>query len=331
MAAKDYYETLGISRTATDKEIKQAYRKLARKWHPDVNPGDKSAEERFKAINRAFEVLSDPDKRKKYDQHGERWEQADQFAKAGAQAGGWGFPGGGGGSTTFEYERPIGGTEDILESLFGGFQGGRMRGTRQPRRGQDVEQPVEVTLEEAFNGTTRLLQTQAEEACPNCAGLGSVQKKPCPMCRGAGKVLRPKRLEVKIPPGVKDGSRVRVAGEGGMGQAARGDLYLVVSVLPHSVFERTDGDLRVEVPVSLTKAVLGGEVEVPTLKGKRIVLTIPAETQNSKVFRLAGQGMPGLDGTSKGDLYAKVKVVIPTGLSQEEKKLFQELKKHRPD
>ncbi len=330
MAAKDYYEILGINRTAAEKDVKQAYRKLARKWHPDVNPGDKSAEEKFKAINRAFEVLSDPEKRKKYDQYGERWEQADQFARAEAQGGTSGFPGGG--RTTFEFEGMPGEGEDILESLFGrGFQGGRMRGARRTRRGEDVEQPVEIALEEAFNGTTRLLQTQAEEACPNCAGLGSVQKKPCPMCRGSGKVLRPKRLEVKIPPGVKDGSRVRVAGEGGVGAGPRGDLYLVVKVLSHPQFERLDGDLNVEVPVPLTKAVLGGEVEVPTLKGKKIVLRIPPETQNAKVFRLAGQGMPHLGANGKGDLYAKVKVVLPAGLTSEEKSLFEELRKHRPE
>ena len=333
MAGKDYYQVLGVSRTATEKEIKQAYRKLARKWHPDVNPGDKSAEQRFKEMNRAYEVLSDAGKRKKYDQYGERWERADEFAKAGAQGAGWDFPGRGGG-TVFEFEGTPGESGDIFENLFSGFQmGGRGRTSRRPRRGQDVEQPVEVTLEEAFQGTARLLQTQAEDTCPNCAGLGSIQNKPCPMCRGSGKVLRPKRLEVKIPSGVNDGSKVRVAGEGGpgMGGGPRGDLYLVVKVLPHNVFERTDGDLQVEVTVPLVVAMLGGEVDVPTLKGKKIVLKIPAETQNGRVFRLVGQGMPHLGGGSKGDLFTKVKVALPTGLNPQEKELFQELRKLRPN
>lgn len=334
MAGKDYYEILGVSRTATDKDIKQAYRKLARRLHPDVNPGDKSAEEKFKEINRAYEVLSDSEKRKKYDRYGEKWEQAEQFAKSGAQGQAWGFPGGGDGAqgTAFEFEGEPGEAGDFFESIFSGM-GGRGRMGRRPRRGQDIEQLVEIALEEAFNGTTRLLQTQTEDTCPNCVGLGRVQNKPCPMCRGSGRVLRPKRLEVKIPPGVKDGSRVRVAGEGGpgVGGGTKGDLYLVVQVQPHPAFERTDGDLHVEVPVPLTVAMLGGETGVPTLKGKKIVLKIPPETQNGKVFRLAGQGMPKLGESAKGDLYAKVKVVLPTGLSPKEKELIQELKKLRPD
>lgn len=335
MASKDYYQILGISRTASEKEIKQAYRKLARKVHPDVNPGDKSAGEKFKEVNRAFEVLSDADKRKKYDQYGENFEQAEQFARAGgAHSQGqrqYGFPGGGEG-TTFEFA-DAGDSAELFESIFSGMRGGRGRGTRRPRRGQDVEQPVEITLEEAFNGATRLLQTQAEEACPNCAGLGTIQNKPCPMCHGAGKVLRPKRLEVKIPTGVTDGSRVRIAGEGGQGAGggARGDLYLVTQVQPHSVFERKDSDLHVEIAVPLTVAVLGGEVEVPTLRGKKIVLKVPAETQNGKIFRLGGQGMPKLNDASKGDLYARVRVVLPTGLGPGERQLFEELRKLRPE
>lgn len=333
MAGKDYYQILGVPRTASEKDIKQAYRKLARKWHPDLNPGDKSAEAKFKEINQAHEVLSDAEKRGKYDKYGENWEQAEQFAKAGGGATGhtWGFPGGGG-DTVFEFEGDPSQANDMFESLFSGFQGGRGH-ARRPRKGQDIEQPVEVTLEEAFNGTSRLFQTQSEETCPNCAGLGMVQNKACSMCRGGGKVQRPKRLEVKIPPGVKDGSRVRVAGEGAAGVAggAKGDLYLVVQVLPHSLFERKDGDLHVEAPIPLLTAMLGGEIEVPTLKGKKVVLKIPGETQNGKVFRLAGQGMPALGDSRKGDLYARVKVVLPTGLSSEERELFEKLRKARPD
>ncbi|MDO8473375.1 MAG: DnaJ C-terminal domain-containing protein [Dehalococcoidia bacterium] len=335
MSGKDYYKILGVNRTASEKEIKQAYRKLARKVHPDVNPGDKSAEGKFKEVNRAFEVLSDAEKRKKYDQYGDNFEQAEQAAKAGAAQGQqWGFPGGSGGEggTVYEFGDSAD-TGDLFESIFSGMRGTRGRASRRPRRGQDVEQPVEITLEEAFNGTTRLFQTQAEETCPNCAGLGTIQNKPCPMCRGTGKVLRPKRLEVKIPAGVTDGSRVRMAGEGGQGLAggARGDLYLVTQIQPHGVFERKEADLHLEVPVPLMAAVLGGEVEVPTLKGKKIVLKVPAETQNGKTFRLAGQGMPKLGDSSRGDLYAKVRVVLPTGLGAGERQLFEEIRKLRPE
>ncbi|MEW6034389.1 MAG: J domain-containing protein [Chloroflexota bacterium] len=331
MAKRDYYQVLGIGRNASEKEIKQAYRRLARKLHPDVNPGDKAAEERFKEVNRAYEVLSDPEKRKKYDQFGDQWEQADQFAKAGAQQGpAWGFPGGT--DTFFEFEGAPGdmGAGDLFEGLFQRFQTGRGRAPRQ-RRGQDVEQPVEVTLEEAYRGTARLLQVQAQEACPNCAGLGIAQNKTCPMCHGSGAVLRPKRLEVKIPPGVKDGSRIRMAGEGGPGTAGgpKGDLYLVVHVLPHNIFERTEDDLHVKVAVPLLTAVLGGEVDVPTLKGK-VSLKIPAETQNERVFRLTGQGMPHLGDSTRGDLFARVSIVLPTNLNQKEKELFQEMKRQRP-
>ena len=324
MPGKDYYQILGVPRNATEKDIKQAYRKLARKHHPDVNPGDKSAEARFKEINQAHEVLSDPEKRKKYDQFGENWQYADQYARAGGQQQqpAWEFRRGG---TQFDFGDTGGpeGFEDIFDSI---LRGSRGRTSRRPHRGQDVEHPVEVTLEEAYGGATRMLELQSEELCPTCRGKG------CQTCGGAGAVLRPRRFEVKIPPGVKDGSRVRIAGKGGPGQmgAEAGDLYLIVSVRPDSLFQRTDDDLNVEVPVNLADAVLGGEAEVPTLEGKKLALKIPPETQNGKIFRLAGQGMPRLGNNTRGDLYAKVKVVLPTRLSPKEKELFQQLKGMRP-
>jgi molecular chaperone DnaJ len=231
---KDYYKILGVSRNASEKEIKQAYRRLARKHHPDVNPGDKSAEAKFKEINEAHEVLADADKRRKYDQFGDQWQYADQFAKAGAQE-----PFGGGETVFRNFESGDTETSDIgsiFERMFGGAT---TRASRRPRRGADKEYPLEVTLEEAFNGTSRILQTQAEEVCQVCGGRGALKNAPCYACGGAGRVLRPKRLEVKIPAGVKTGSRVRVAGEGGAGLAggAKGDLYLVITVKPHSPFE----------------------------------------------------------------------------------------------
>ncbi len=295
MAGKDYYSILGVSRNATEREIKQAYRKLARKYHPDVNPGDKSAEARFKEINAAHEVLSDADKRKKYDQYGDQWQYADQFAKAGYKTPpGWDFSRGSDNSG-FYYasgEEDVGGMFDDLLRQFGGGGRGRVRS----RRGQDIEVSVEITLEEAYQGSTRMVSVDGQ------------------------------RLEVKIPPGVTEGSRVRIAGKGnpGYGGSQRGDLYLIISVKPHPLFERKGDDLSVDIQVPLTVAILGGEVEVPTLKGK-LVLKIPPETQNGRIFRLAGQGMAKLNDSSRGDLLVAVKVVLPTKLSSREKELFREL------
>jgi molecular chaperone DnaJ len=326
MAGKDYYQILGVSRNASEKEIKQAYRRLARKHHPDLNPGDKSAEAKFKEINAAYEVLSNTEKRKKYDQFGEQWEYADQFAKAGGQERvRWDF---GKGGTNFEYG-DLSGLGDIFSSLFGDSGiGSRMR--RGSRRGQDIESTIEVTLDEAYHGSTRMMQLQTEEPCTACGGTGRVGNRVCTICNGAGGKIIPKRLEVKIPAGVKDGSRIRIAGEGGPGLAgdSKGDLYLVVKVLSHKLFERKGDDLHTEVSVPLATAILGGEVRLPTLNGN-ISLKIPPETQNGKVFRLAGKGMPQLGNSKYGSMFAKVKVVLPTNLTEEERKLFERLRSLR--
>ncbi|MCL5026337.1 MAG: DnaJ domain-containing protein [Chloroflexi bacterium] len=332
MPGKDYYQILGVKRDATEKEIRQAYRKLARKYHPDVNPGNKAAEARFKEIGEAYEVLSDKEKRAKYDQFGDAWQYAGARAPGGGAAGTPFDFGGGPGNYQVHFE-DLGG---ISEEGFGGifdqiFGAGRARqAARRPRRGRDYEQPVEVTLEEAFHGTTRIMQLEGTEPCPACGGAGHVKGQVCVDCRGAGTRVRPRRLEVKIPAGVRDGSRVRIAGEGGPGASGgqKGDLYLVVSVKPHTLFERKEDDLYEEVPVLLTVAILGGEVQVPTPKG-RVALRIPPETQNGRTFRLSGQGMPHLQGTGAGDLYAKIKVVLPTNLSPRERELFQELDRAR--
>jgi len=318
MAGKDYYSVLGVSRQATESEIKKAYRRLARKYHPDVNPGDKAAEARFKEINEAHEVLSDKEKRKKYDRFGDKWQYADQFQEAQRQS-------------PFGEFRRAGGPgfhEEVdLDSIFGDLLGGAFSRRRaRPRRGQDIEYPVEVALEEAYLGARRNIALQTEEPCSGCNGTGHIQNLPCSVCRGSGTTSSVKRLEVKIPPGVRDGSRVRIAGKGGPGYAggASGNLYLVVKVKRHRQFERRGDDLYVEVPVPLTVAVLGGEVTVPSLKGK-LALNIPPETQNGRAFRLAGQGMPHLGDSSCGSLFARVSVVLPTRLSAEEKKLFERL------
>ncbi|MBI3744886.1 MAG: J domain-containing protein [Chloroflexi bacterium] len=312
MAKRDYYQVLGLSKNAAEKDIRQAYRRLARQFHPDLNPGNKGAEEKFKEINEAHEVLSNLESRKKYDQYGHEWKHADQYARASRAA-----PGGGPQTWRWEQRSGPGGVQfetedlgngdmgDLFGSLFGRGRRGRAGAATPPMRGEDLEQPVEVTLEEAYAGTKRLLGIQSE----------------------AG----PRRLEVKIPPGVKTGSRVRIAGEGGQGYSGgpRGDLYLVVTVRPHEVFERKDDDLYVDVLVPLADAVLGGEVTVPTPSGKSVVLKIPEETQNGRSFRLGGKGMPHLGGKGSGDLYARVKVVLPTSLTSRERELFAELRKSR--
>jgi len=334
MAGKDYYKILGISRTATDKDVKAAFRKLARQHHPDVNPGNKSSEGKFKEVNEAFEILSDPEKRKKYDQYGENWQYGDQMAEAARQqqppGGGWNFNQSQGGPQGTSFE------QGDLEGIFGDLFSGRGAGTRsrapRARRGQDIEYAVEVSLEEAFNGTLRSLSLQSEQTCATCLGTGYIQKVPCSVCWGTGVLPVVKKLEVKIPAGVKDGSRVRIAGKGAPGSAGgpAGDLYLVMTVKPHLLFQRKEDDLYVDVPTPLFTAILGGEVKVPTLKGTKLALKIPFETQNERVFRLVGQGMPHLGDSQRGDLLAAVKVTLPTELTREEMALFEKLKLLRP-
>jgi DnaJ-class molecular chaperone len=330
MEYKDYYKTLGVARNASQEEIRKAFRKLARKYHPDVNPGDKQAEAKFKEINEAYEVLSDPEKRQKYDALGPNWQE---------QFGGFGYQPGGTRTRTYTYRTGTGGIpfdfgdatgfSDFFEALFG--RGARSTINTVRRQGEDIEQPVEVTLREAYTGGTRTFIVQSPETCPTCKGTGEVNGKVCATCQGEGLQMRTKRLEVKIPPGVDNGSRVRVAGEGqpGIGGGPRGDLYLVISVKPDPQFERKGDDLYVDIPVELTTAMLGGEVPVPTPDGRKVLLTIPPETQNGQVFRLAGKGMPRLRGSGYGNLYARVQVVLPTGLSAREKQLFAELKRER--
>jgi molecular chaperone DnaJ len=330
MAGKNYYDLLGVSKGSSDKEIKQAYRRLARKYHPDVNAGDKSAEAKFKEINGAYEVLSDKEKRKKYDKYGDKWQYADQFEQAEQQQAQYRqyAPGGGG---TYHFGGDIGGLDSIFEEMFGGARTHGFSRRSQPRRGQDLESPIEVTLEEAYHGTSRTISLQMETPCPVCKGSGMIQNLPCSTCRGSGVVPDIKRLEVKIPAGVATGSRVRIAGKGqpSYGGGTSGDLYLKITVKSHTQFERHGDNLHVNVPVPLATAVLGGEVQVPTPKGK-LALKIPPETQNGRTFRLKGQGMPHLGKAERGDLTARVSVVLPTQLSDKEKELFRQLSEIRP-
>lgn len=319
MARRDYYDVLGVPRSASEKEIRQAYRKRARQYHPDLNPNDKQAETKFKEIGQAYEVLSDADKRKQYDRWGHDFEKIEQARKAGAGAGASGgsgpFGAGGYSSGPFTWTSTGGGgfggasgtgtvDDENLGSLFDQILGGMGRsGSRRngPARGEDAEYPVSLTLEEAFSGTTRLLQISPPSGPPQT-------------------------IEAKIPAGVADGSRVRIAGKGSLGinGGQPGDLYLVVSLKPHPRFARDGDDLTVTVDVPLYTAVLGGEVLVPTLKGSRLALRVGPETENGQRFRLAGQGMPMTSG-ARGDLYAEVRVVTPKGLNDRERELFQEL------
>jgi DnaJ-class molecular chaperone len=322
MEFKDYYQTPGVPKTASEKEIKQAFRKLARKFHPDVNPNDKAAESRFKEINEAYEVLGDQEKRKKYDELGANWRMYEQAGAAGAggpfgggtwnvNAGGAGGRGGYRTMTREEMEGLFGDANpfsDFFTTFFGGGGGFEEaaggRGRARQRQGRDVEHEIELTLEDAYHGAMRRLSLQHDGHA--------------------------RTVDVRIPAGVNDGSRVRVSGEGehGVGGAAAGDLYLRVRLATHPRFERKGRDLYVKAPVPVTTAVLGGEAEVQTLAGRPARLRVPALTQNGQVFRLKGFGMPAVGKPDeKGDLYARVEVQLPAQLSTEERAHYEALAK----
>lgn len=373
---KDYYEVLGVPRTATEKEIRSAYRKLARQHHPDLNPGDKNAEERFKEVNEAHEVLTDADKRKLYDRFGEDWQRYrdagftgdEQFTTpgpsgaAGSRAGRgatfdpndfnrWYSSQGGdsGGYTFYSTEEGDDAHSDFFETLFGGrgspfdrfggFSSTRTRAqprarTARPQRGEDVEVPVEISFDEAFRGTKRQIQLQVSEPCPTCGGTGEVRGQECPTCDGTGFVRRTKMLEVNIPAGIASGKRVRMAGQGGPGLSGggAGDVNLIITVRPDRRFEREGDNLKTEVDVPVTTAVLGGEVEAPTPTGK-VALTVPAGTQSGRSFRLRGMGMPKLRDRKgeRGDLLARARIVVPTDPSERERELYEELRQIRQE
>ena len=386
MPAKDYYQTLGVSRKATEKEIKQAYRRLARKYHPDVNPGDRSSESRFKEISEAYEVLGDAKLRTQYDQFGHLGEHWRQAAQAGAAGYGWPGPGESGprgsspGGFSYTYRTgpgvnyepgnvgDLGNMGDIFDVFFGRGPSGATSGARtRAARGTDLQTPVEVTLEEAFTGTTRAISLTVPMPCSQCGGLGAapdgiqscpqcggrgmtseggplamgtpcgrcggsgqVVTKPCTRCGGRGATQDTRRLEVKIPAGVADGSKVRMRGQGAAGAqgGSSGDLYLNVTVKPHHIFRREGDDLYLDLPVTFPEASLGAEVEVPTLKGK-VKLTVPPGTSSGRSLRLSGMGMPHLRGKGSGDLYARVNVVVPKRLNKQEQSLIEQLQQLR--
>lgn len=353
---RDYYEVLGVEKHASDSEIKKAYRKLAMKYHPDQNPGDKTAEEKFKEVNEAYEVLSDADKKARYDQFGFAGVDPN-FAGGNPFQGGNPFGGFGG----------FGDLGDIFGDFFGGFGGGTQQRRNSPTKGQNVAAAVEITFEEAAfgtekevnvsriktcdtcggngcakgtspetctycNGTGTVRSTRQtafgtftqQAACPQCGGTGQTIKSPCPTCKGKGKVRNNKKLTVKIPAGIDDGQSVRVRNEGNAGSngGPNGDLLVSVRVMPHALFQRDGSNVLCEMPITFSQAALGAEIEVPTLDGK-VRYTVPEGTQTGTTFRLRGKGIPYVGYKTRGDQYVTVVVETPTKLSKEQKELLR--------
>jgi len=344
---RDYYEVLGLNRDASDEDIKKAYRKLAMKHHPDRNPDSKEAEDKFKEAKEAYEVLSEPEKRRAYDAYGHAGVNP-QMGGMGAEAAGFGG-----------FAEAFG---DIFSDIFGGGQG---RGRSSVFRGADLRYNLEIALEQAArgtetkiriptmepcetchgsgakpgthpktcdtchgSGTVRLSQGffSIQQTCPTCHGSGKMVTDPCATCRGAGRLKKHKTLAVKIPAGVDDGDRIRLSGEGeaGVNGGPPGDLYVVIHLKPHAVFERNGDDLHCEMPISFTHAAIGGEIEIPTLDGSAKI-KVPAETQTGQVFRLRGKGIKGVRSTYPGDLLCEVVVETPVRLTDRQKELLREL------
>jgi molecular chaperone DnaJ len=360
MAKRDYYEVLGVERTATDEEIKKSYRKLAVKYHPDKNPGDKTAEEKFKELGEAYEALSDQQKRAAYDQYGHN--AFDPRARANA---GGGFGGGGGFHDPFDIFREVfsgggGGGGSIFEEMFGG--GGGDESSR--NRGADLRYDLEVSLEEAAQGCEKEISFSKNDVCeschgsggepssqrkacptcgghgqviasrgifsvrqpcPRCEGLGFVIDRPCKVCRGSGRKEKASKVKIVIPPGVDTGTRLRSRGNGeaGMRGGKTGDLHIVIHVKQHEIFQREGDDLMCEVPVSFVNAALGSEIEVPTLTGKAQI-KIPAGTQGGTIFRLRGRGLRNVHHDSQGDLHVRIVVEVPSKLNPAQRQKLQE-------
>jgi molecular chaperone DnaJ len=341
---RDYYEVLGVKKDASQQEIKKAFRKLARKFHPDVNPGDKSAEQKFKEINEAYEILGDEQKRQQYDQFGkEGFEGAQGFDGFDARGFGGGF----------------GGVEDIFSNFFGGFQQ-----RERPAAGADLLTALNISLEEAYKGVTKPLSLRREvsctqcggsgaedsqtcsnckgagvvrqgkgffnisQPCPSCGGRGRIITKSCKACGGNGSVMIDDSLNVKIPPGADTGTRLKISGKGSAGTTGGhpGNLYIDLTVSEHPVFKRVRDDIYVDVPVTINEAVLGGKINVPTLDGS-VTMTLPAGTDSGKKFKLKGKGIPHKKSGGKGDEFAVVKIIVPKNVTNRTKEALAEIEK----
>lgn len=324
---QDYYQILGLNRNATEKEIRQSYRKLARDYHPDLQPKEKQkeAEEKFKLINEAYEVLSDPEKRKKYDRLGANWQHGDDFTAHYGRArrpgfedarSGFSFHFGGehGGATSFS---------DFFEAIFGGGfreNTGTSRKNKRPRRGIDTEAEMEVTLEEIFFEKEKHLQLSMEKLCTRCGGTGISENNFCPLCGGSGHIPEVKNIKLKVPRDTRDGKKIRIKGQGG-GEA--GDLYLKIKVAPHPLFSLKKDDLEANLIILPWQAVLGDKVKAPTLEGD-ILVKVPPRTKSGHKLRLQGKGMPRKD-HSRGDLFLNIIIDIPREIKPEEEELYQKL------
>ncbi|MCA9834813.1 MAG: DnaJ domain-containing protein [Thermomicrobiales bacterium] len=357
VAFKDYYAVLGIPRTASETEIKSAFRAKAREVHPDTHPDDPTAKEKFQEVNEAYEVLSDASKRRMYDRFGEDWQryrdagidpddvrtstgprqytrpthQSDEdferwFTGGDAPSGSWEWSEGGG------FRDGGGRFSDFFNLLFGNDEREDRRGARpgRPTRGDDLEVHADVTLRETLHGTRRKMTLQTPETCPTCGGTGIIRGGTCPTCNGTGQISKTKTLEVKIPMGVKTGSRVRIAGQGGPGMngGPSGDVYLMINVLPDPLYRLEGRNIRMDAKVPLYTAILGGEKVLETLTGK-VALTIPAGTENGRVFRLRGKGLPASGKQPAGDLLVTIQIELPQNLSDTEKAKFAELRDMR--
>lgn len=355
VAFKDYYAVLGIPRTASESEIKSAFRAKAREVHPDTHPDDPEAEEKFKDVNEAYEVLSDTEKRRMYDRFGEDWQRYrdagvspddirgstrvrtgtsratttsdddfEHWFTGGAPNGSWEWSESGG------FREGGGRFSDFFNLLFGADEERRSARPNRPTRGDDLEVQADVTLREAIEGTRRKMTLQTPEICKTCGGVGLARGVTCPTCNGTGQVSKTKTLEVKIPAGVKSGSRVRIAGQGGPGMngGPNGDVYLMINVRPDPIYSVEGRNLKMHVSVPLYTALLGGEQVVNTLSGK-VALTIPPETQNGHIFRLRGKGLPSSGKQPAGDLLVTVDVELPKHLNDQEKQAFAQLRDMR--
>jgi len=353
MAKRDYYETLSISKNASEADIKKAFRSKAREHHPDKNSGSSKAEEEFKAVNEAYEVLKDPNKKAAYDQYGH----------AAFENGGFGNAGGGGGDFSSAFS-------DVFEDLFGDFMGGASRrgSGSSSTRGSDLRYNMTISLEEAYKGKATTITVPSsvkceqcsgtggkdgtqpascptcggmgkvraqqgfftvERTCPTCSGRGQMNKNPCRFCSGAGTTQKNKNLSVNIPPGVETGTRIRLSGEGeaGMQNGPAGDLYIFTEVLDHSIFQRDGTNLFCQIPVSMVSATLGGDIEAPTLDGGKTRVKVPAGIQSGKQLRLRGKGMPNVRGGSYGDLYIELHIETPVNLNENQRRLLEDFEK----